>query len=428
MGYLSVDRYAMRNSMDIINGRKDIVFDLTEDGHYGEAEAGAGTIHLNRKAATENTAESLLFYTSTVVREGVLIDSGLIGKDRMTAYARELGATGIQTGVLNSLQSIFGVDMYGGNSEYSKVANLLAHASATGDLSIFNWESGNSLWVKELGVEIRNQRDNRSMVGNRKIGDVMCNLTALSMALVSMPNNKDLRKEVGMNYPEWLLRNNDKQMEDALEEKRKEMSSYLISKYGTDYRGNFSTLLELAIASGAVQPAEYKPDENGVQWIYPDRVRAFYQWGNKNNWHPTIEDMKETFLDLRSKMQPGDQIIIGGRFNVKYEDNGVSKTLSHIVYVAEITDNGLNIVDPYGGYVKYAMQNYGVPRYDSIDDNLYRRNDKTYEYNQSSTSYYFLPWNKVYEHGVGRNAILLLRPNNDFNSWYNFYKKYYLKQ
>ncbi|URA10595.1 hypothetical protein [Thermospira aquatica] len=66
MGYLSGDDFGMKTSMDIINGKKSLLFDLEEEGHYGEA--GEDTIHLNKKAITENTAEGLLFYTFTVVR------------------------------------------------------------------------------------------------------------------------------------------------------------------------------------------------------------------------------------------------------------------------------------------------------------------------------------------------------------------------
>ncbi|URA09901.1 hypothetical protein [Thermospira aquatica] len=408
MGYLSGDDFGMKTSMDIINGKKSLLFDLEEEGHYGEA--GEDTIHLNKKAITENTAEGLLFYTSTVVREGVLIDSGLVGKDRMTAYARELGATGIQKMVLDNLARNFGVDVYDGSSEYSKVANLIAYATETGDLSLFNWESGNDLWIKELGVDIRNQRNNVSRGKNgKRIADGMCNLTALTIALVSMPNNKDLRKVVSINDPVWFF-NEERQIEDELEERRREMSSYLKSKYGVDERTFPSTLVELALASGSIEPVDYKKG----QWFYKDGTEVSHSWDGKNNGNPTVDDVKKFYLYLKNKiMKPGDQLIAGGRFNFVYEDNNMKKRLQHMVYIKEITENGLIIVDPYGGYIKYAMQNYGNFKYNNIEDNLYRRNDKTNEFTREFTSYYFLPWDRVYEHEVGRRVFLLLRPNMD---------------
>jgi hypothetical protein len=407
--------------MDVIEGRKEVRFDLTEEGHYGEAGEN-GTIHLNRRAVTERTAEGLIFFASTVAREGVLIDSGLRGDDRMTAYARELGATGIQTMILEGLSSNFGVNVYESDSEYSKVANLLAYSTERGDLSMFNWESGNSLWINELGLDIRNQRNNRSREGDKKLGDVMCNVTALSIALVMMPGNEKEREVASMGSPGWIWNKRTSQLEDELEEKRKQMSLYLVSKYGTDARTMFSTLIELAIASGVVQRAEYRPDEYGVQWIYMDGAKAFHYWGKENKNHPTLENMKKFFFKLKNEMRPGDQLIVGGQFNVVYED-GTRRVLGHIVYVQEITEDGLRIVDPYGGYVKYAMQNYGDLRYNSVEENLYRRNDRAKEFGQEFTSYYFLPWEKVYEHGVGRNATLLLRPVEQKKPEYDLYRR-----
>ncbi|URA09903.1 hypothetical protein [Thermospira aquatica] len=138
MGYLSGDMQNMKTSLDVINNKKRIEFDLEGEGNYGYAGEDNRTIHLNREAIlADDDAElraKLAHYTATVMHEGLHLDqhawlaaNGLEADDitlERMAYAQS-------TMTLALLQANFGLGV--GGSKYEEVAMAGAMFAMTGN-------------------------------------------------------------------------------------------------------------------------------------------------------------------------------------------------------------------------------------------------------------------------------------------------------
>ncbi|URA10582.1 hypothetical protein [Thermospira aquatica] len=128
MAMLSRDKAAAEVVMKVINGEMNVTFDLDDENHYGQSEGN--TIRLNKDALKLDggSAEKIAFYASVLAREGFLGGTALAGNDRLIAYIRELGASGMQTRVLEGIRENVGIDLYKNDSEYSSVSKLFTRS------------------------------------------------------------------------------------------------------------------------------------------------------------------------------------------------------------------------------------------------------------------------------------------------------------
>jgi len=418
MGYLSGDRYAMRNSMDIINGRKDIVFDLTEDGHYGMADGS--TIHLSKDAVNNNTAEGLAFYTSVVVREEYLGETAIENDNPFAAYIRELGASGIQTTVLMNISSNLGINLFNSDGEYGMMSKMLAIASAEGDLGDFSWESGVDLRRKyktsdgkEIDIEYINQKFNKTFGKDgegieRPLGGYMCNETSLAMAIVEMGVNtrNAYRKADGSKFSvkdgKFIDGANDQNITDA-----DILELYRLDRYPNEYRGAFATLYKIALKSGMVEKAN-NMDKGYEKWYY-DKTDKKQMWKAEEKYSLNkvinsidgiysasdkgLDRIAKHFLALKSYMDPNDKIIIGGGFK-RIKPDGSLYEFGHIVKLLEIRNDGIVIQDPFGEYSK-----------PDADPASYKINPSGKE--DAGMGVYFLNWEGVRNIHLGKAYLYL---------------------
>jgi hypothetical protein len=141
--------------MDVIEGRKEVRFDLTEEGHYGEAGEDNRTIHLNKEAVIRGNEKDmkakLAWYTGTMVHEGVHIDqqewlarTGLeVDNETLERMAYSRGAK-----VVGLLDRKMGLSVAG--SRYEEVAVVGEEFARTGNAANLDM-SGRSLKVAKKG-------------------------------------------------------------------------------------------------------------------------------------------------------------------------------------------------------------------------------------------------------------------------------------
>ncbi|URA10616.1 hypothetical protein [Thermospira aquatica] len=430
MAMLSRDKAAAEVVMKVINGEMNVTFDLDDENHYGQSEGN--TIRLNKDALKLDggSAEKIAFYASVLAREGFLGGTALAGNDRLIAYIRELGASGMQTRVLEGIRENVGIDLYKNDSEYSSVSKLLAYAVSSGDLSDFEWESGSDLKIKytnaegkEIDIEYINQKYNKSygIKGDGSkgaLGGVMCNETSLAMALVEMGINvKDVYngKSGGKLSLVKGAKREDMTAADYIEMARQNM-------YKNDYRGSFATLYKLAVLSGKVEP-------------YVKGGKDFWSWFYKNTDDPALKDkekeydlnkvigeiqgiygtnshsmelIKTHYKELWNYMGDKDKVLLLGSFR-RLKWDGTVHYMGHIVKLLEVRDDGIVVQDPFGEYEEPDAEGW-----------KYNINSRDKEYDKKGV--YFLNWEAVQKIQLGK-AYLYIKEYTLKEKLEDFWKK-----
>jgi hypothetical protein len=160
-----------------------------------------------------------------------------------------------------------------------------------------------------------NQRDNASIEGGQRIGDVMCNVTSLASCLTAL----------GIKNP-----NPSKQFEDVLEDRLRANPSRYPSSGGFNARYIWDNLSKLAQDIGVTS--------SGTQYMqgFSSTNTTFFQNFVRNNWESALQQGKTIMAGVYTT-QPG-----------------------HIVKVIDIDWNrgGIVVDDPYGQAQNSSLNDY----------------------------------------------------------------------
>jgi len=157
-GNLSGNKDAVKIANDIINGDKNLMFDLEGTGNVGRADTGNNTIRMNADAVNigADNLGKVAAYTSVMAREGFLLnENARLGTSGWTdaqmvssGIGKELALSAfkMQDAVLSDFSKM-GIRYEG---EYKNFRNTIGQVAQTGDLGFFS-QSGRDLKVDTSG-------------------------------------------------------------------------------------------------------------------------------------------------------------------------------------------------------------------------------------------------------------------------------------
>jgi hypothetical protein len=259
----------------VINGKKKIVYDLEGAGNYGHAGEDNMTIHLAKDAILRGTDAGnnakVAWYTSTFVKEGMLIDewsnwendTGIKSSDagkgvkhdmEQMASANQAIAlrllkenTGIGTGYDEKMQNNLlsqGVQnvMTGGMPEYAELEAMVNYSAITGDPGMFDWGGGRdsnakkNLLLNSMYKEALENNDIESLLNVSKGLKLK-----LQFDKQNLINQQKYLMEMMKNYPSKEMVKPYKNFAGKALEMMEKACGFDLGKKGVGYYGDYAS-------------------------------------------------------------------------------------------------------------------------------------------------------------------------------------------